>query len=138
MVLSPQTGRNWKLFTYVACSATTFYSVFYATYNPHDPREHCFTEVCMGISAWVCWVRGRVYWWKCGDMGVTVAVATSCTPAMVVEADMRPCWRALLLRSPVTSVIMSIWCTAGASTSDIQALSNPFLCTRSKDGTIPT
>ena len=45
MVLAAQTGRNWKVFTYVACSATTFYSVFYATYNKDDPRDHCFTEV---------------------------------------------------------------------------------------------
>lgn len=44
-MLHPQTNRNIKLFTYVACAGVSFYSVFYAQYNVDDPREHCFTDV---------------------------------------------------------------------------------------------
>jgi hypothetical protein len=44
-MLHPQTNRSVKLFTYVACVGVSFYSVFYAQYNPNDPREHCFTDI---------------------------------------------------------------------------------------------
>ena len=43
--VNPQTARNWKLLTYFATAGTGFYSIFYASYNPEDPREHCFTDM---------------------------------------------------------------------------------------------
>lgn len=43
--VNPQTVRNWKLVTYFATAGTGFYSIFYATYNPRDPRDHCFSDL---------------------------------------------------------------------------------------------
>ena len=61
MVLTPQANRNWKVMTYVVCSATTFYSVFYATYNPNDPRDHCFTDVRTPAMPTLCPVALVLY-----------------------------------------------------------------------------
>ena len=57
--VNPQTARNWKLLTYFATAGTGFYSVFYATYNPNDPRDHCFSYIQRVYHAKVNELLGR-------------------------------------------------------------------------------